>query len=522
MGTFLLPGLPLEDRNIPMKPIMRWLVMTALFAANCRAAETFAYRFAGEPRFGPPGDSPAMTATSVSPFVAAGDKVFDLTAAVRHETKLALVDGWVLWNQTKHLLVVHGVPLDQWRIAEQMGFDEQPRNIRLTVDWIPGEPSDTPTAPPFATVRVLAAPGKTSNASAAITDPAGTAKFTVEIRPNVFESRLLDVGFYTTWTLPGSEGRQHGTVDQSVILLDGGLLPLASWQVTGLGATWHTRAKGELLLTDDTAWREARLRQEGDVARVVPNFSGQPPPEQWPQLAGWTVTVKQVSISMIRTLATHQSEDEPPEQVLSVVAWWQNWLGMMANAEIPERFKDLATAPMLDLRPMLAKAGITIEPDDFAAYDPLGQRVVAASRKTHIGEMIEQLFSVLDGDCSDSNLLGEAWLADAADPETPLAKIAVTTRNGCRVKVKCAGRKNRPLVSLTIDFSEDDSYFVTHPDFKSRFEHQGAPIHWQTNSPVHLALGIPLLTDGIQTAAGRTLRQGLKVSEIRSRREPPP
>jgi hypothetical protein len=312
-----------------------------MLAANSTGAETFAYRFADGPRLRPRVDDPAMTATLATPFVAVGDQVFDLTAAVRDETKLALVDGWVLWNQTKHLLVVHGVPLDQWRIAEQMGFDDQPRNVRMTVDWLPGEPAATPPAPPFATVWVLAAPGKTSNASAVISGPTGTAKFTAEIRPNVFQSRLLDVGLHTTWTLPGGEGRQHGAVDQSVILTDGGTLPLAAWQVAGLAA-WHLRTKAELLLTDGTAWREARLRQDGDVARMVPNFSGQPPPEQWPQLAGWTVTVKHIRISRIRTLATNISEEEPPDQVLSAVAWWQNWLGMLAKAEIPERFKDLA------------------------------------------------------------------------------------------------------------------------------------------------------------------------------------
>lgn len=133
--------------------------------------------------------------------------------------------------------------------------------------------------------------------------------------------------------------------------------------------------------------------------------------------------------------------------------------------------------------------------------------------------MIEQLFLALDGDCSDSNLVGEAWLADAADSETPLAKIAVTTLSGRRGAVKCAGRRNRPLVSLTVDFSCNGSDFVAHPDFQSHFKHQGTEIDWQTRAPVDLTFGIPLLTDGIQTATRRAFQQGLKVSEIRSRRE---
>ena len=86
----------------------------AMAACACHGAETLGYRFVGVPNTPTPVDQcPRMAqAPAASPFVAAGDELHDLTALVR-AGEIPLADGWVLWNQTRKMLVVHGAMVDQ-------------------------------------------------------------------------------------------------------------------------------------------------------------------------------------------------------------------------------------------------------------------------------------------------------------------------------------------------------------------------------------------------------------------------
>jgi len=161
-----------------MKPIMRWLALAYILAALGRAADTFAYHFADAPRTeNPITECPqGIAVPAPTPFVAAGDNAYDLTELTRAH-KLPLVDGWVLWNQTQRLLVIHAALIDQWRISEQLGFDRQDRNVRVSVNWIRGEPTVTPPGQPepvFATVNVLGTPGKVSKSSCKVVEPSGS------------------------------------------------------------------------------------------------------------------------------------------------------------------------------------------------------------------------------------------------------------------------------------------------------------------------------------------------------------
>lgn len=137
--------------------------------------------------------------------------------------------------------------------------------------------------------------------------------------------------------------------------------------------------------------------------------------------------------------------------------------------------------------------------------------------------MIELTFA--GGDCSqgDLNLIGDAWLIDAADTAAPLARVTVTTKCGTLAKMKCAGKNGEPflaVLALSCYFAEDGVAVRAEPDFRCRIKHHESEMDWHAVSPADLTLNIPLLTDAVKTPDGRVLRQGLKVGTIRSQRQP--
>ncbi len=105
---------------------LRWISLAVILMEICHGAETMAYRFAAEPVISTPvAECPLLKeAPASTPFVAAGDVLHDLTGVFR-EKKVLLENGWVIWNQSQRLLVVHGEMAEQWRVEDLSGFCEQ-------------------------------------------------------------------------------------------------------------------------------------------------------------------------------------------------------------------------------------------------------------------------------------------------------------------------------------------------------------------------------------------------------------
>jgi hypothetical protein len=96
------------------------------------ALETYAYRFTIEPSF--VGFPPPADPRPVCSFVSAKDEVEDVSTWFR-EKEVPLANGWVVWNRTRRLLVVHATIFEQWRIIDLSGFEQQPQQVRIDLEW---------------------------------------------------------------------------------------------------------------------------------------------------------------------------------------------------------------------------------------------------------------------------------------------------------------------------------------------------------------------------------------------------
>ena len=121
----------------------RWLAPVALlvFVQLGCALETMAYRFAVEPdcieELLWENEIRAPKIVPESCFLGEGEELVDLGGWFR-EAEIPLKDGWVIWNRSRRLLVVHALMFEQWQVISASGFDRQPKLLRVSLEWFRG------------------------------------------------------------------------------------------------------------------------------------------------------------------------------------------------------------------------------------------------------------------------------------------------------------------------------------------------------------------------------------------------
>lgn len=499
-----------------------WIPLAAMLMAICHAAETMAYHFASEPDLPTRiSECPMLKAGPVAtPFVAAGDELRDLTEALR-SAKVPLVNGWAIWNQTQRLLVAHAGILDQWRIAQLSGFRGQTCHTKMTLDWIRSEKPATSTQesdPVFASVGLLGKSGMKSTASSHVVDPSGDWSFSVEGESTIGEANFIDSRFEVAWTGPDGDSTQHGDFATNVCITDGNTLPLASWYVAGHGTAWRVTAKGEILLADGTAWREARLRQVGDKAEVCVDSADE---SFWtgfrelPSAGDRKLRTKVLGPNVIRDLSGMSTERnggadpsaekptspaEPPLKLPDLV--------------IPANLGDTLTGSFLDLRAPITAAGVPLGEEDVAAYDPITDRLVVYCKEEQTSDKLEQLLMVWV--CGPSYVECAAWLTDGAVPESPWVSLSLLARSGGKSKFELLDAKDQPIATFEAEPTlSSDVVIDLRYDFNCHLQQQATNLEWHSNAAVTLSNGIPTLTDATKLPDGRSLKQGLRATVVK-------
>lgn len=499
--------------------------LAAMLMAICHGAETMAYHFASEPALPTRvSECPLLKAAPVAtPFVAAGDELRDLTEVLR-SAKVPLENGWAVWNQTQRLLVAHAGILDQWRVEELSGFRGQTRHAKLTLDWIRSEKSATSTQendPVFASVGLLSKSSMKSTASSHVVDPSGDWSFSVEGEPTVDETNGIKSQLRITWRGPDGNTTQQGSFTGNVFITDGSNVPLASWHVAGHGPAWRVTAKGEILLADGTAWREARLRQVGDKAAVCvdsTNESNEIEFRELPSGGDRKLQTKALGHDVIRALLGMSTERnsgadpfaEPPNPS-------PESLPDLPDLVIPANLGNVLTGSLLDLRTPITAAGIGLGAEDFVAYDPITERLVAYCEEAQTVDMLVALFMVTDCRGIPTNVECAAWLTDGAVPDSPWVSLSLLVRSGMRSKFELRDAKDQPLTAFDVEpnWNSDVSIMDLKYDFNCHLQQQSTNLEWHSNASVNLSNGIPVLTDATKLPDGRSLKQGLRATVIK-------
>lgn len=423
-----------------MNRMLRWIFRVACCLGIARGAETMAYHFSSGPfESRELENSPAMKAPPAeTPFIEAGDELRDVTGILT-QRKVALTGSWAVWNQTRKLLVVHGGVLDQWRIEELTGFCYQDRLAKLTINWIR---SETPKDPPkendvvFASVTLL---GGSMNGSSEVKDPSGTWTFTAEAdtRLNPREDHM-NTHLLVNWTGPDGNSIQSGYFFSPLFLNDDQTASLVSWFADEHGPAWRVDVKGEILLEDGTAWREARLLQKGDKAlfHVDPTYGLETTELEEVNVAGERkLFTLRISNYVLNACLGSASNDEGASSVKPATPQpdlHPDW----PAATIPEDLKTCLDGPMLDVRPRMLEVGVRLGPQDFAAYDPISGRIFIRCEQDSALDSVSQLFMVMDCAGPHMSLRCETWLVDETVPEVPLVGISMLSRSGMTSKLE--------------------------------------------------------------------------------------
>lgn len=508
---------------------MNWkllgIPLAALLMAICHGAETMAYHFASEPVLPTSvSECPVLKAApTATPFVAAGDEIHDLTEVLR-SAKIPLVNGWAVWNQTQRLLVAHAGILDQWRIDELSGFRRQILHAKLTLDWIRSEKSATSTCGNdlvFASVGILSRSAVKSAVSSHVVDPSGDWSFSVEGESTVGERNGINTQLSVSWKGPDEDSTQHGNFTTGVFITDGNTVPLASWYVAGHGPAWQVTAKGEILLADGTAWREALLRQVGDKAEVWVESTAESNSKEFrelPSAGDRKLLTKALGREVIRALGGMSTEQnsaidpfaEPPNPSPEL-------LPDLPDLVIPANLGDILSGSLLDLRTVITAAGIPLGMDDFVAYDPLAERLVVYCKEQKTLEMLEALFMVMCCRGIPTNVECAVWLADGAALESPWTRLSLLVRSGMGSKFKLCDAKDQPLTTFDVELMVGSEMAIMdlRYDFKVHVQQQATNLEWQSRTAVTLSNGIPLLTDTTKLPDGRSLQQGLRATVVK-------
>ena len=497
---------------------LRWISLAGILMATiCHGAETMAYRFAAEPVISTPvAECPLLKqAPAPTPFVAAGDVLHDFTGVFR-EKKVLLENGWAVWNQTQHLLVVHGGMSDQWWIEELSGFREQTRQPKLTIDWIRSEkPEDLATkdASVFASLGLLGKSGQKSTASTKLTDPSGEWTFSVESEHTILHDGGLDISLNLSWQAPNGANQQHGNLIVSTAIADETILPVAYWYVVGHGYAWQINATADTLLSDGTSWNKARLRQVGEkisICRPAMKSSEWSTVREAAPRSGRKVLAKTFSRELFQDFSVPWDPDDKSDPFAEYPELPTTPPRNFPDAVIPDHLKNCFPNPALDMREVLGESGVALEADDFVAYDPFAERVVVDCRKDTTIDMIKSMLQVL-GMRHPATIECKIWLADVAKPDSPLVKIVLLTKSGQRPHLQLLDEKDQPIVTFEFEptLGADDSIVDLRYDFRCRLK-QPTSLDWHNESALTLANGVPALTDATKLSDGRILKQGLR------------
>ncbi len=502
-----------------------WTSLAVIFMATiCHGVETMAYRFAAEPVLSTPvAECPLLKeAPAPTPFVAVGDVLHDLTRVFR-EKKVPLGNGWAIWNQTQRLLVVHGVMLDQWRVEELSGFREQTRHAKLTVDWIRSEKPEIPlaeNAPVFASLALLGRSAMKSNASTKMMDPSGEWSFCVGAEPTILDRGSINTTLSLGWKGPDRKSSVNGSISVSLVIEDGSTMPVASWFVAGNGPAWRITATADTVLSDGSRHRDGRLRQDGEEISIT---KASAKTSEWVTICetspqnGRKPMGKALPSEVIREFAAVPAEPnaatdpfaENPESSPAP-------LRDLPDAVIPDHLKDCLTQPLFDLRVLLHDAGVTLEPGDFVAYDPIAERLVMDCKSDRIADMIVALFQTINCGSAPATIECSAWLADAAMPESTIMKVSLLTRSGMKAPFELLDEKNQAIVSFDAEPTLGDQIPIL--DFRYNLVcrlQSPVNLEWRRDSVLTVVDNISVLIDTAKLPDGRTLKQGLRARVMR-------
>lgn len=365
--------------------------------------ETMAWHFAVMPSIeflgknremvdAPPTGQPSVT----SIFIAKDQKLKDLSEPFRKRYKLGN-DFWLVWNESRKLLIAHGTPITLWQVENESGYMRQPRQAAVTLSWYLGvEPGKAvpPDLKPLHRATIVGSSQQKTLFAWASPAPARLMSIDIESESTigdddqVVESDLLldwnelVNGKTYSWRFNGSTILKNASASQSILA-----------QVDSpIDGSWTLTIESSIVLTDGHPVAEGRLLEsEGKeiASSKYPRFIATQERIKIQTSKGEILLQAFPALDLFHD-ATSSTENE-------VDPFSSNPSGSpfkedgMQIASIPEELKPWFPAGLIDVKARMKAYGIHFPENGLAGFDLTSCHLFVAD--FDVGEMdkVEQL-----------------------------------------------------------------------------------------------------------------------------------
>ncbi|MGC4013148.1 MAG: hypothetical protein QM755_01325 [Luteolibacter sp.] len=361
--------------------------MLAAISSAMADEATCAWHFAVSPvgRFNLLGEGvPISEPPSPTVFVEKGDRLVDLGATMREDLPES-GNGWLLWNETRHLLIAHGDARTLAYTASKSRFDNQPLTASVTLSWyrgiIPGDPLP-PDAKPVHRMKITGAAGAKLKGGWKGGPEDALTSIDCECESNIGDTPSGNTRLYLTWEERATKPLQW-TFNGAMLYETGGNKPRILAQASSpAGSDWTLVASLQDYQIDGTRRQASQWREEDGKAILVayPAWWTWKVPDRIQIGSGekvlrYNTVLREEALTGAR-IAIRDSDtsilvgDDQP--------LWITFRKLLPETTVPAELKSFAPLPMLDGRPLAKALKQQVDDVAFMGYDPVSEKLLVA------------------------------------------------------------------------------------------------------------------------------------------------
>lgn len=342
---------------------------------------------------GPENQTRLTKPPEASLFFHPGDELWDLGKLPKNkriETDPPL--EWVVWNATTSTLVTKSDWNGVWQLHQQFRVSSLPKLCRVTLEVFEVPKDDTPFSDKSIQLSKLSWTSRFQTKTE-VKDGTDGRSIQAMAEPSIRADRFdfIDLVLETTMQLPAFPKLGFKTS----LLLENDQPTWIARDFDGKQGV-DLRITASVEMTDGTPVRDAmRLQVGNEIKSLVPTVS-----EPMRHRIGenrWLclVPLSMEELAVFDQPTANEMESDPfaeppldqPKKSLK-----------LTEVDVPKALHPWVGSRALDLNETMRNTGITINPEDFAGYDPIGSTIYFYSGSEREIDKFEALFATLGGD----------------------------------------------------------------------------------------------------------------------------
>ena len=504
----------------------RWLIV-CLFPVVAHAAplETMAWHFPTRPNldflaenFEHINDPADAKSPGISVFTPKDQLVKDFSEPFRKHFNLGQ-DSWLVWNESRKLLVAHGIPVVLWQIEDGADFAKQLLQAQITFSWYqgiePGKPVP-PEAKPIHQSTIITRSGHEASQSWSSSLPAALNSTTINVESNVGGERwwLFESSFKLNWQEKKGDSEINWSYDASMAFNELVVPKRVCVQVDSRsGQSWTVAMEGSIVLMDGFPKSKSKLCESHgkEVAVVEDDLTLEKGRRTQLQTRTGPVplvvfNVPSDFLSSISGMSNGNEEVDPFGIQSGALAPHAEVVGK--SIFIPDDLKFILPRKLIEAE--VERAGILIAKDGFVGFEPIHSRLYAVGLSETEFDKLEQLVS---STCRlFPKILKVSENLEAIDKNGKMInrRAVLFSRPGTESALTSSKAQSREVEEITVNLTIGNSDYVVDLRSESKFE---VP-RFESSNSLTLPVGIEVKGSAFNLEDGGALTQSWKASVI--------